>query len=97
MYSEINSSIKCRFIFPTDRTIELFKCASRCLCLAKSFHQFNYVIHGAFFQTKIIITFLCGDECWATKKKKEANVSEICMLRWICGVTRDNIIKNDYT
>ncbi|KAJ1699237.1 hypothetical protein LUZ63_007749 [Rhynchospora breviuscula] len=40
---------------------------------------------------------LYGTECWATKRRhvQKMNVAEMRMLRWICGHTRRDRIKND--
>jgi hypothetical protein len=38
-----------------------------------------------------------GAECWATKEQhiQKMSVAEIRMLRWICGYTRRDQIRND--
>ena len=39
---------------------------------------------------------LYGTECWAVKKQHEAkmSVAEMRMLRWMCGKTRKDRIRN---
>jgi hypothetical protein len=40
---------------------------------------------------------LYGAKCWSTKRRhiKQLSVAEIHMLRWICGLTRLNRVRND--
>jgi hypothetical protein len=43
-----------------------------------------------FYRTAIRPAMLHGAECWPTKKRhvQQLSVSEMCMLRWICGNKR---------
>jgi hypothetical protein len=38
-----------------------------------------------------------GPECWAMKKKDERklHIAEMIMLRWMCGVTRMDKVRNE--
>ena len=40
---------------------------------------------------------LYGAECWPTKRRhvQQLNVAEMRMLRWICGHTRMDRVRND--
>ena len=40
---------------------------------------------------------LYGVECWPTKVRRvqQLSVAQMCMLRWICGHTRMDRIRND--
>ena len=40
---------------------------------------------------------LYGAECWSTKRRhiQQISVAEIRMLRWICGHTRRDRVRND--
>ena len=40
---------------------------------------------------------LYGAECWHTKIRhvQQLSVAEMCMLRWICGHTRMDRVRND--
>ena len=41
---------------------------------------------------------LYGAECWPTKIRhvQQLSVAEMRMLRWICGLTRMDRVRNDY-
>ena len=41
---------------------------------------------------------LYGSECWATKKQHidKMHVAEMRMLRWMCGKTRKDRVRNDH-
>jgi hypothetical protein len=47
--------------------------------------------------TAIRPAMLYGAECWPTKKRhvQQLSVAEIRMLRWICGHTRRDRVRND--
>jgi hypothetical protein len=46
----------------------------------------------------ITVYYVFGSECWATKVRDERrlHVTEMRMLRWICGMTRMDWIRNEY-
>jgi hypothetical protein len=50
-----------------------------------------------FYMTAIRLTMLYGAECWPTKRRhiQQLSVAEMCMLRWICGHTRRDRVRND--
>lgn len=54
-------------------------------------------LKGKFYRTAIRPAMLYGAECWATKVQhiQQMNVAEMRMLRWICGHTRKDRIRND--
>jgi hypothetical protein len=54
-------------------------------------------LKGKFYRTAIRPAMLYGAECWPTKKRyvQQLSVAEMCMLRWICGNTRRNRVRND--
>jgi hypothetical protein len=49
------------------------------------------------YMTTIRSAMMYGAECWATKEQhiQKMSVAEIRMLRWICGYTRRDQIRND--
>ena len=52
---------------------------------------------GKFYRTAIRPAMLYGAECWSTKRRhvQQLSVAEMRMLRWICGHTRMNRVRND--
>jgi hypothetical protein len=54
-------------------------------------------LKGKFYRTAIRPAMLYGAECWATKVQhiQKMNVAEMRMLRWFCGHTRRDRIRND--
>jgi hypothetical protein len=54
-------------------------------------------LKGKFYSTAIRPTMLYGAECWPTKRRhvQQLSVAEMCMLRWICGHTRIDRVRND--
>jgi hypothetical protein len=50
-----------------------------------------------FYRTAIRLTMLYGAECWHTKRQhvQQLSVAEMRMLRWICGHTRRDRVRND--
>ena len=49
-----------------------------------------------FYRTAIRLTMLYETECWVTKKQQviKMSVAEMRMLRWMCGKTRNDRIRN---
>jgi hypothetical protein len=54
-------------------------------------------LKGKFYRTTIRPTILYGAECWPTKRRhvQQLSVVEMRMLRWICGHTRRDRVRND--
>ena len=54
-------------------------------------------LKGKFYRTAIRHDMLYGAECWPTKRRhvEQISVAEIRMLRWICGYTRIDRVRND--
>jgi hypothetical protein len=54
-------------------------------------------LKGKFYRTAIRPAMLYGAECWPTKKRhvQQLSVAEMRMLRWICGHTRMDRVRND--
>ena len=53
-------------------------------------------LKGKFYKTMVIPALLYDAETWATTMGQEAplEINEIRMLRWMCGVTRRDEIRN---
>src|SRR3954466_15564371 len=54
-------------------------------------------LKGKFYRTRIRPAMLYGAECWPTKRRhvQQLGVAEMRMLRWACGHTRKDRIRND--
>ena len=54
-------------------------------------------LKGKFYRTAIRPAMLYGAECWPTKRQhiQKMSVAEMRMLRWMCGHTRKDRIRND--
>ncbi|AQK72954.1 Retrovirus-related Pol polyprotein LINE-1 [Zea mays] len=54
-------------------------------------------LKGKFYRTAIRLAMLYGAECWPTKIRhvQQLSVAEMRMLRWICGHTRRDRVRND--
>ena len=54
-------------------------------------------LKGKFYRTAIRPATLYGAECWPTKRRhvQQISVAEMRMLRWICGHTRRDRVRND--
>jgi len=54
-------------------------------------------LKGKFYRTAIRPVLLYGTECWASKKEhiKKMEVTEMRMLRWMCGNTLRDRIRNE--
>ena len=54
-------------------------------------------LKGKFYRTAIRPAMLYGAECWPTKRwhVQQLSVAEMRMLRWICGHTRMDRVRND--
>ena len=53
-------------------------------------------LKGKYYKTAIRPAMLYGIECWAVKKQfvSKMNVDEMKMLRWVCGKTKRDKIRN---
>ncbi|KAL5143855.1 SPX domain-containing membrane protein [Glycine soja] len=67
--------------------------ASGVLCDAKV----PIKLKGKFYRTAVRPAILYGTECWAVKSQYEnkVGVAEMRMLRWMCGKTRQDKIRNE--
>ncbi|KAJ8724185.1 hypothetical protein PYW07_008165 [Mythimna separata] len=54
-------------------------------------------LKGKIYKYVIRPVILYGSECWAVKKmdEKRLHVAEMRMLRWMCGVTRMDKVRNE--
>jgi len=54
-------------------------------------------LKGKFYRTAVRPAMLYGAECWPTKRRhvQQLGVAEMRMLRWMCGHTRKDRIRND--
>ena len=54
-------------------------------------------LNGKVYKTVVRSTRLYGAETWATTTRQEARleVNETRMLRWMCGLTRGDKIRNE--
>ncbi|GER38520.1 1-deoxy-D-xylulose 5-phosphate reductoisomerase [Striga asiatica] len=54
-------------------------------------------LKGKFYRTAICPAMLYGAECWPTKRQhvQQLSVAEMRMLRWFCGHTRRDRIRNE--
>ena len=55
-------------------------------------------LKGRFYKTVVRPAMLYGSETWAIKKaqEKRLEVAEMRMLRWMCGVSRRDRLRNDH-
>ena len=55
-------------------------------------------LKGKVYKTVVRAALLYGAETWATTRGQEARleVNEMWMLRWVCGVTRRDKIRNEH-
>ena len=55
-------------------------------------------LRGKVYRTVVRPAMLYGAETWATTKRQESRieVNEMRMLRWMCGVTRKDKIRNEH-
>ncbi|PKA52309.1 integrator complex subunit 11 [Apostasia shenzhenica] len=55
-------------------------------------------IKGKFYKNIVRQAMIYGAECWPAKKKhtNKINVTEMRMLRWMCGYTRKDRMRNEY-
>ncbi|PVH33313.1 hypothetical protein PAHAL_9G624200 [Panicum hallii] len=53
-------------------------------------------LKGKFYRTAIRPAMLYGAECWPTKRRhvQQLSVAEMRMLRWFCGHTRRDRVRN---
>ena len=70
--------------------------AFRPICFQNS-QRVPQKLKGKFYRTAIRPAMLYGAECWPTKRRhiQQLSVAEMRMLRWICGHTRRDRVRND--
>ncbi|KAJ0549970.1 hypothetical protein HanRHA438_Chr07g0302501 [Helianthus annuus] len=70
-----------------------WRAATRILCDKR----FPDKLKGKFYRVAIRPSMLYGTECWAIKKihARKLEVAEMRMLRWMCGHTRLDKIRNE--
>ncbi|KAL6564597.1 hypothetical protein OROMI_016047 [Orobanche minor] len=70
-----------------------WKSATGVLCDPDMPHR----LKGKFYRTAIRPTLLYGTECWAVKQchVQKMNVAEMHMLRWMCGHTKKDRLRNE--
>ena len=54
-------------------------------------------LKGKFYRTVVRPSLLYGTECWTIKKQhtQKISVAEMRMLRWMCGKTRMDKVRNE--
>ena len=54
-------------------------------------------LKGKFYRTAVRPSLLYGTECWAIKKQHthKISVAEMRILRWMCGKTRMDKVRNE--
>ena len=54
-------------------------------------------LKGKFYRMAVRPAMLYVAECWPTKRRhvQQLGVAEMCMLRWMCGHTRKDRVRND--
>ena len=59
--------------------------------------MFHIKLKGKFYRTTIRPAMLYGAECWPTKRRhvQQLSVAEMQMLRWFCGHTRRDRVRNE--
>ncbi|KAL6573472.1 hypothetical protein OROHE_001931 [Orobanche hederae] len=82
--------MECRF---SDNRWLKWKSATGVLCDPGMPHR----LKGKFYRTAIMPTLLYGTECWAVKQchVQKMNVAEMRMLRWMCGHTKKDRLRNE--
>ena len=77
----------------TESGCENWKRVSGVLCDRKMNVKINWTV----YRTVIIPALMYGAETWALKKAQEnkLEVAEMRMLRWMCGVTKLDKIRNE--
>ncbi|KAL6531334.1 acyl-CoA-binding domain-containing protein 4 [Orobanche minor] len=70
-----------------------WKSATEVLCDPDMPHR----LKGKFYRTAIRPALLYGTECWAVKQchVQKMNVAEMRMLRWMCGHTKKDRLRNE--
>jgi hypothetical protein len=55
-------------------------------------------VKGKFYRTVVRPAMLYGSECWAVRRDhiQKLCVAEMRMLRWMCGKTRKDKVRNEY-
>ena len=54
-------------------------------------------LKGKFYRVAVRPTMLYGTECWLVKNShiQKLKITEMRMLRWMCGLTRRNKVRNE--
>ena len=93
-----NDSLKNWFLMVSRLKIHIILCLDRVRCGVLCDKRMPVKLKGKVYRTVVRPAMLYGAETWATTKRQESRieVNEMRMLRWMCGVTRKDKIRNEH-